>query len=237
MNRRNLLTLGLILAVAGCAAPGAQNSPELAAKADAWAESFNAGDFEGVMALYAEGARLLPPNAPMMTESADIRGVFEGMAGLQASLETVEAMTAGDIGHRVGTYTLTAADGSVADRGKYVETWRKIDGEWKITNDAFSSDLPPAPHGQLAIGVHPVGDPEVWLAAWGGEERRAQFAEHGVASVHVFQSKADPAWTGLLLDLTDPAAFQAFLESDEGAAAAAADTVDLSKTVILEEVE
>jgi hypothetical protein len=35
-----------------------------------------------------------------------------------------------------------AADGTTGDRGKFIEIWRQVDGEWKISNNQFNSDLP-----------------------------------------------------------------------------------------------
>jgi ketosteroid isomerase-like protein len=240
MNRWRWVAAGLAVAIVGCAQPRGQESAELAARADEWQVHFSSGNVDGVADLYAEDARLLPPNGEMRQGPAAIRAELEGMieAGLTGTLETVEAMTAGDLGYRVGTFTLDAADGSQADRGKFIEIWRRIDGEWKITNDIYNSDLEAGPAGELMIATHEVGDAEVWLAAWlGSETRRSQFADHGVASARVFQHPDNQAMTGLLLDVVDPEAFQAFLQSEEGAAAAAADTVDLEEVVVLQEVD
>jgi len=46
-----------------------------------------------------------------------------------------------------------------------------------------------------------------------------------VAKVRVFQNPEKPNQTGLLVDVSDMEAFQGFLDSDEGAAAKAADGV------------
>lgn len=234
-----VLVLSIALTI-GCAAPSAQESAEIAAGGEAWQARFEAGDMEGLMSLYAEDARLLPPNGEMVQGHDAIRGDFQAMkdAGLSGTLETIEAMAAGDLGYRVGAYTLTTPDGALADKGKYIETWRKVGGEWKIVNDIYNSDLPAGPQGTMMIATHEVGDGAVWLAAWrDGETRREQFAANGVASAQVFQNPDNPNLTGLLLDVTDMEAFQAFLASEEGAAAAAADTVDLSKLSIAVAVE
>lgn len=230
----------LLTVTVGCAQPQAQESSEIAARAEEWSELFNAGDIDGVVGLYAGDARLLPPNGETVQGHEAIRADFQAMvdAGLTGTLETTEAMVAGDLGYRVGTFTLNAPDGSVADRGKYIETWRLVDGEWLITNDIYNSDLPAGPAGELMIATHEVGDGAVWLAAWqDGDVRRTQFASHGVASARVFQHPENSDLTGLLLDVVDMEAFEAFLQSEEGAAAAAADTVDLSNVVVLHEVE
>jgi hypothetical protein len=160
-------------------------------------------------------------------------------AGLTASLTTVEAVVAGDIGYRIGTYSLEAPDGSMVDSGKFIDTWRQVGGEWMISTDIWNSDLPAGgPTGTTLAIAHQVGDPERWLAAWQGpDSRRALFAEHGVAQVRVFQSPENPNLTGLLVDVTDMEAFHTFLDSEAGRAAAAEDTVDFDTIQFLSEVD
>ena len=64
-------------------------------------------------------------------------------SGLVLELETIEATVSGDVGYNFGTFTLHTPDGRLEDRGKFIEIWRLVDGEWKISNDIFNSDLPP----------------------------------------------------------------------------------------------
>ena len=156
MRGLRLAALLMMVVVIACAPPApqespavaveAQESPDLAAKAGAWEQKLNAGDIEGIVALYAEDARLLPPNAEMTQGHDAIRDVFGGMieAGLTGSLATTEAMAAADLGYRVGTFILQAPEGSTVDRGKYIEVWRKAGDEWKMTADIWNSDLPAA---------------------------------------------------------------------------------------------
>lgn len=241
MKSLSLIVVLSVALIAGCAPPTAQNSPELATRSEAWEEHFNAGDMDSLVQLYAPDGRLLAPNAPMFEGHDAIRQALKPMveSGLTVSLETVEAMIAGDLGYRVGTYAFTAPDGSPAGNGKYIETWRPVDGEWKLVNDAFNSDLPSgAPSGTLVIGSHEVEDPAVWLAAWeAGGERRQRFAENGAPSVRIFQNPESPTSTGVLMDVTDMEALQAYLASEEGAAAKAEDGVKEETLSFLVEVK
>lgn len=241
MRGLRLTALAMMVVVVACAPPSAQESPELAAKADSWEQMLNAGDLEGMVGLYTEDAHLLPPNAEMAQGHDAVRAIFGGMidAGLTGSLSITEAIVAGDLGYRVGTYTLKAPDGSQVDRGKYLEVWRQVGGEWKISVDTFGSSLPPAGAAGTTLALtHEVGDPEKWLAAWQGpDSRHALFAEHGAPHVRVFQGTDNQNLTGLLVDVTDMEAFQAMLASPEGQAAAAEDTVDFSTLKVLAEVK
>lgn len=162
-STRCLLCVFVALA---CIAPAVSfaEGPDLAARAEAWEEAFVAGDIEGVAALYTEDARLMPPNAGMAQGRQAVIEIFSQMAGLQVDLEGVETATSGDIGYRVGTYLLTTEDGTVVDRGKFIETWRLVDGRWMITNDIWNGDMP--------------------AAGAGHEHGEAHDAEHGHAGDH-----------------------------------------------------
>ena len=229
------------VAFVACAGPAVQDSAEIRSLAEGWEAALNSGDLDSLMALYSEQSRLLPPNGEMAQGLAAVEGAFGGMieAGLRGELETLEAMAAGDLGHRVGTYVLRSAEGDVVDRGKYIETWSRDDGSWKITNDIWNSDMPVPMEASTTLAItHQVEDGSHWLAAWQGENgRHALFAEHGAPRVRVFQSPDDANLTGLVVEVEDMEAFQAMLASEEGAAAAAADGVDLAKMSVLREVK
>lgn len=239
---RHLKSVALLLIVAGvaCAPPTAQESPELAAKAAAWEDAMNAADVEAIVALYSEDARLMPPNAETGQGHDAVRDSFGGMiaAGLSVDLETTEAMAAGNLGTRIGTYVLTSADGAEADHGKYIETWEKTGDGWVITNDIWNSDVAIGAGTTSLIGTHMVEDGDHWLAAWSGENsRHADFARHGAPSVRVFQSPDNANLTGLLIDVSDMDKFQAYLEGEEGTAAKAEDGVKDETLQILAEVK
>jgi ketosteroid isomerase-like protein len=224
MRRLDLATLLMIIAVGACYPAGSQESPELAAMSAAFADALNAGDIEAIAMMYTEDARLMPPNLETGVGRDFVRAAFGGMydAGLRVELETVEAMASGDMGYRIGTYVLTGPDGSFVDKGKFVEIRQKIGGEWLMTNDTWNSDLP-VPNMLI---THEVTDADRWLAAWRGpDSRKGMFAEGGAPAVRVFQNIDNPNLTALLVGITDIDAFQAMLESDEGAAAKAADGV------------
>ena len=147
-------------------------------------------------------------------------------AGQTGELDTFKVKAAGDVGYHAGTYWIRDASGTVIDRGKFMEGWQKVDGEWKIVHDIWNSDWDQFASATMIAITHDVKDGDHWLAAWQGEEsRRDLFAQHGVANVRVFQNPEKPNQTGLLIDVMDMAALEALLNSDEGAAAKAEDGV------------
>ena len=240
MKHMKFVALLIIVTGVACAPPVAQESPELAAKADAWEEAMNSADIEAVVALYSEDTRLMPPNAEAAQGHDAVRAAFGEMidAGLSVELETTEATVAGNLGTRIGTYVLKGPDGAEVDHGKYIETWEKTGDGWVITADIWNSDVPVGAGTTSLIGTHMVEDGDHWLAAWSGEDsRHADFARNGAPGVRVFQSPDNPNLTGLLVDVADMDKFQAYLEGEEGTAAKAEDGVKDETLQLLFEVK
>ena len=127
-----------------------QPDPERAIRAlsDAFVRHFNAGEVDQlVQAFYAEDARLLPPNHPMVTGRSQIRdgfrGFFEaGLGGLTIEDYEIGVAGSGDLAYGIGTFSLARP---APDRGKFVEVYRRqADGSWRCVADMFSSDEPAA---------------------------------------------------------------------------------------------
>jgi ketosteroid isomerase-like protein len=227
-NTYGLVAMVLLVMAAATACAPQDQSAELGALTDGWENALNNGDVDGIVALYAEDCVLMPPNAELAMGQGAARGAFGGMIadGLTGELDTITATAAGGVGYHTGTYWLKDANGTIVDRGKYMEGWQKIGGEWKIVHDIWNSDLAPFAGATTVAITHNVKDGDHWLAAWQGEgSRHDDFARHGVANVRVFQNPEAPKKIGLLVDVADMAAFEAFLNSDEGAAAKAEDGV------------
>jgi uncharacterized protein (TIGR02246 family) len=223
------LVFSLVAAAGTGAATTAQNNADIAAQDKAWEKAFNAGDPVQLASLYTEDARLLAPNTVMARGQAAIRPALDQMVatGLKVTLNSIEAMAAGDLGYSVGVYEFRDASGAVVDRGKYIGVMRNVDGQWKLTNDTWNSDMPAAGTGlaQMII-VHKVKDDAHWLAAWDGEHgRRELFAQHGAPSVTIFGCDDLPNQHALLVEVADMDAFHAWATSPAVAAAKAEDGV------------
>ena len=229
MRAVTFATMVVIVAGTACAPSTAQQSPELAAMTERWEEALNSGNVEAVVALYSDDARLLPPNAEPGQGRTAVAAEFAAMvaAGLKIDLQNVDAVVAGDVGYKVGTYTLLAPGGVTVDRGKYIDVWRKVDGQWKITNDIWNSNLPVSAGGTTVVITHEVEDADRWLNAFRGEHsRRELFTERGgVAKVRTFQNPEAPNQTALVLDVSDMTAFDSFRQSEAAATAKAEDGV------------
>jgi uncharacterized protein (TIGR02246 family) len=118
----------------------------------AFAAAANAGDVDGVIAVYAGDASLLPPNLPPQKGRNAIRAFWGGFLNaytvrFEIGSDTIEGR--GDLAYNLGHYRFTAvpkaqADPGVADEGKFLEILKKQpDGRWKYVLDMYSSNLAP----------------------------------------------------------------------------------------------
>ncbi len=114
-----------------------------------WFKAYNAGDVNGVVALYAEDAVVNAPNAPAARGHDAIREFLtKDIAGSRAAGitliagPTTDAAVSGDLGWEWGTFTVTDKSGATVDRGKYVTVYGRKDGKWQIIRDIWNSDGP-----------------------------------------------------------------------------------------------
>ena len=155
MRLASLLALALVAcgpksdtqAAATLAAPAALSSAALdSVKAvdSAWAAAMNAKDTAAVLALYADDAKLLPPDAPIMDKAA-AHGVLAGFIAGGASdfvLTPTVAYGVGDLAYMVGTAKFKM--GGAPETVKYTDVFRRgADGKWRYAADMFSGVMAP----------------------------------------------------------------------------------------------
>jgi uncharacterized protein (TIGR02246 family) len=114
-----------------------------------FAEAFKRGDAAAVAALYTSDARLLPPEAPMMTGTEAIKNFWQGAMNLgikEATLETLDVESSGDnLACEIGKFTLSieAPGGErTAQMGKYIVLWKNDGGTWKLQADIWNTNAP-----------------------------------------------------------------------------------------------
>ncbi|HUF90199.1 MAG TPA: SgcJ/EcaC family oxidoreductase [Gemmatimonadota bacterium] len=107
-----------------------------------------ADDLEGIVGLYAEDARFMPPNAPAAYGRDAIREAWRPLLDLPSlTFEPVTIVVADsreqavDIGEYRAEIPLPGGT-TISDVGKYMVVWLEEDGEWRIFADIFNSDLP-----------------------------------------------------------------------------------------------
>lgn len=121
----------------------------IAAANAAFGEAIRRGDAAAVAGLYAEDARLMPPNSEMVQGRDGIRAFWWG--GIQlgiknAVLTTVDVLGMNDLVCEIGRYDLSIEpEGGepVGDSGKYVVVWKRTaEGAWKMQVDIWNTSPP-----------------------------------------------------------------------------------------------
>ena len=154
----------LLAALAGCAKVDVEAEKTALMTADKeWSQTTK--DLDKFMTYFASDATSYAPGAPAVTGADGIRkmmGQIVGAPGVSLSWTASKAVVGkgGDIGYTTGTYEESSATGS--EKGKYVTTWKKVDGAWKVADDIFNADAAPASaassHVMLAPGELKWGD-------------------------------------------------------------------------------
>lgn len=102
---------------------------------------------------FAADAAFYPQGMPIVKGDGAIRQIYMEMTkipgfALSWKPERADVSAAGDLGITSGTYSITmnnAAGVPATEKGKYVATWRKVDGTWKVVDDIGTSDAPSGP--------------------------------------------------------------------------------------------
>lgn len=155
---RPLRVLVTVVALAGCSGTTARapavDAAAIGTAVDGIVTAMMAGcaarDTNAIVALYADDARLMPPHVPQAVGKDAIRQAWVGFLSvpgmeLTGSLTDKTITEAGDMVVGVGDYVFRWQDASgktQTDTGKFTHVYRKVNGEWRIVLDMFSSDLP-----------------------------------------------------------------------------------------------
>jgi len=116
----------------------------------AFVKAYNRRDAAAAAELYAEEAKLLPPNMEMVSGKQAIQAFWNGamQMGAHIDLKTVEVIADKTLACERGTITITfkpdAAQPTI-NKGKYIIVMKlQKDGLWKIVIDIWNGD-PPTP--------------------------------------------------------------------------------------------
>jgi ketosteroid isomerase-like protein len=149
-TRTSLIAAGLAwYAVAATPAIAAGNSAAVAAiraNSAAFLKAYNSGDADAVLTHFEESAVAMPPGALTVRGRAEIRQFVEkGIAGAKANGITLalgsedEVGVSGDLGWHSGPFTASKS-GTIIDTGKYLETWHKSGGQWRMIRRIWNSN-------------------------------------------------------------------------------------------------
>lgn len=105
---------------------------------------FSSADFTGLSNCYTEDCKLLPTGSPTLEGREAVAKFFKGVydsGPKSVKLAEDEVGTAGgDVFYSRGQYTFFLADGTVADVGKFIILWKRIDGLMHLHEDIFNTN-------------------------------------------------------------------------------------------------
>lgn len=118
----------------------------------------NARDAATLASLYTQDAKLMFPNMPAIEGRRNIQAFFQQALGsgiTDIKLTTEEVKGTDEFAIETGRYAMLAGN-KIADEGKYVVEWRKVDGKWHLHRDMPNTDMPAAQPTALpeqAVGI------------------------------------------------------------------------------------
>ncbi len=117
-------------------------------KDDAFAKAFVTGDSASLVNAYTEDAKIFPTNSDAVVGRAAIAGMISQY--LKYGIKKFHDSTTALYGNEdnlieEGIYFMGDDKGNTIDKGKYIDVWRKVDGEWRIYSNMFNTSLPAPP--------------------------------------------------------------------------------------------
>lgn len=147
------LLTGVLAGITLACAPKPTDTSADEAAIHALVQSFNdhlkAQNDSALAEMYAADAVLLSPNLPRVTGTVNIRRFWAQIWPLKATLviQPEKVRVSGDraVEAGSGTWSVPASTGEQRDSGRYLVSWRNVDGKWPIAQGMWSSDNPPPP--------------------------------------------------------------------------------------------
>ncbi|MEO5983949.1 MAG: DUF4440 domain-containing protein [Ferruginibacter sp.] len=124
----------------------AQLKTEIQELETAWSKADDAKDVNALAAFYADDAKSLSNNNPMIEGNAAIKkDIEEGLAkrpiGSKTTYEVMDVYGSGDYATEVGKTTRMDSTGKVITKGKYMAIWEKRNGKWICIRDIYNEDV------------------------------------------------------------------------------------------------
>lgn len=98
-----------------------------------------------IASAYTEDAEAFPPNSDVVKGRPALQKLWQSVldSGIAAfDLNTTEVEADGNLAYEVGTYVMKTKDGKIADRGKYCVVWKRVNGQWLLHRDIWTTSLP-----------------------------------------------------------------------------------------------
>jgi ketosteroid isomerase-like protein len=119
---------------------------------DLWTVALQKGDAEKIVSFYATEAVSMRPNQPIYIGINAVRNGIESMLAdttllfntYAGKVDVIEVSSAGDMAYSYGhdEIMVKTKDGLVKDEGKWIDIWKKVDGQWKVVVSSGNSNKP-----------------------------------------------------------------------------------------------
>lgn len=121
---------------------------------DQWVAANKVKDINKVISIFASDAVTLEPNKPITIGTEAIKKSWELWFSdttylhntITGTTDNIEISASGDLGYARGTthYSIKIPNGTVKYDDKFVDIYKKIDGEWKCIVGIWNTDKPTA---------------------------------------------------------------------------------------------
>jgi ketosteroid isomerase-like protein len=119
---------------------------------DQWVAANKAKDINKVISIFASDAVLMDPNKPITVGIDAIKKSWELWFSdttylhntIVYTIDNIEVSASGDLGYARGTthYSIKTQNGIIENDDKFVDIYKKINGEWKCIVGIFNTDKP-----------------------------------------------------------------------------------------------
>ena len=119
---------------------------------DQWTVANKAKDIDKIVSFFASDAVVMEPNMPISVGIEAIRKSQESWFSdttvlyntFTATIDTIEISASGDLAYARGTgrLSINTPNGPVEEVDKWIDIWKKINGEWKVIVNIWNSDKP-----------------------------------------------------------------------------------------------
>jgi hypothetical protein len=106
------------------------------------------GDSVGMVDIFADDARVLAPNADPVIGRAAIDGLnseYRKLGITEFREETTTLYGNAEMLIDEGTYVMVYGKPAIVDKGKYLNVWRMVNGEWKLYSNMWNASAPAPP--------------------------------------------------------------------------------------------
>lgn len=117
---------------------------------DQWTVALQTRDVEKIMGFYSTEAVSMRSNQPISIGLDAIRNGIKSMIAdttllfntYKGKVDVVEVSVAGDMAYSYGhdEIMVKTKDGLLKDEGKWVDIWKKLDGQWKVVVSCGNSN-------------------------------------------------------------------------------------------------